>query len=70
MACQKWREFELAAKSTNKGFGAGSLCLPVLSFRHKERVEVVEDGGKLVEPLTPIGSCLADPSVEHEALAE
>jgi hypothetical protein len=60
-------------KSTNKGLGAGSLCLPILSFRHLVRTGVVEDGGKLVEPPTPIGGCdgfVVEQSVRHEALAE
>ena len=32
--CQKREEFEFVEESTNKGLGTGSLCLPVLSFRH------------------------------------
>ena len=62
--------FELGGKSTNKGFSTGSLCLPVLSFRHLVGAEVVEDGGKLVEPPMPIGSYVTDSSVGHEALAK
>lgn len=55
--CQKKQEPELVGKGTNEGLGTGSLCFSVLSFRHLMRAEVVEGGGKLVEPPTPIRSC-------------
>ena len=38
-------EFKSFERSTNEGFGAGSLRLPVISSRHLDGTDVAEDGG-------------------------
>ena len=56
LVCQKCRVFELIDGSSNESFGAGSLCFPVLSFRHYLEAAEVNRMSRHASLVSMIGS--------------